>query len=214
MTLHSLQAAFKEFIRTYLPSSLKGAAVGMMMVYVLFCMILMGLPRWSGVTNEMWHPSTSRGTWPPRSHLAFTAQPVYLRLKCYGLYSQDWWYRCPWGCFVSELMGLLTVCGLDNTPLPHEYFYPLNSTIDSWGTGGVITSSFSGDAFIQLCHTFPARADTVKYLYIKKIKKNHEKKKALCHWWWVSGFHFITQVISGVSMRTLVYLYPILNFGK
>lgn len=62
----------------------------------------------------------------------------------------------PRGCFVSQLMGLLTECGQDNTPTSHTYIYtdththPCTTIIHPYegGEGVVITSIFPRDDFI------------------------------------------------------------------
>lgn len=65
----------------------------------------------------------------------------------------------PRGCFVSQLMGLLTECGQDNTPHTHithiyihrhTHTHPRTTIIHPYegGEGVVITSIFPRDDFI------------------------------------------------------------------
>lgn len=96
----------------------------------------------------------------------------------------------PQGCFVSQLMGLLTECRSDNTPHTQIHTDLFTTTIDSSGEKGDYNFSFSLRWFYLVFLMFAARAEdqVVKVLFFYTPRQ----KRAHCNKWWVSRFNFNT----------------------
>ena len=123
----------------------------------------------------------------------------------------------PRGCFVSQLMGLLTERGPDNTPHTHTHTHthtlspPLYTP---WGKGEGYNFSFFLEMILfslTACLLPGLRTIGCKDLIFLFFFFFTREKGAFCRCWWLSGFSFNTWAVTGVSMHARVFLYPILT---